>query len=50
MSGRLYRYRYLLLGMSVLVMFGLIASGYLTVATKMRRSQTCSACPHSSHP
>jgi hypothetical protein len=25
MSGRLYRYRYLLLGMSVLVMFGLIA-------------------------
>jgi quinoprotein glucose dehydrogenase len=28
MSGRLYRYRYLLLGMSVLVMFGLIASGY----------------------
>jgi hypothetical protein len=25
---RLYRYRYLLLGMSVLVMFGLIGSGY----------------------
>jgi quinoprotein glucose dehydrogenase len=28
MRGRLYRYRYLLLGMSVLVMFGLIANGY----------------------
>ena len=28
MRGRAYRYRYLLLGMSVLVMFGLIASGY----------------------
>jgi hypothetical protein len=28
MRRRLYRYRYLLLGMSVLVMFGLIASGY----------------------
>ena len=28
MRGRLYRYRYLLIGMSVLVMFGLIVSGY----------------------
>jgi glucose dehydrogenase len=28
MRGRLYRYRHLLIGMSVLVMFGLIVSGY----------------------
>ena len=28
MRGRLYRYRYLLIGMSVLVMFGLIVSGH----------------------
>ena len=35
MRARLYRYRYLILGMSVLVMFGLIASGYFIRSSRI---------------